>query len=275
MASAQQVFDRHEKKYMVTPQQFSYLQKALAPYFTMDQYGLHTICSVYYDTDDFSVIRLSNEKPVYKEKLRLRCYLSPGGPLPGPDSPVFLELKKKFKGVVNKRRIPLTLGEARAYLENGIPPASARESQIFREIDWFVRRWRPQNGVLVAYDRIAMIGPESAPRLTFDRNIRWRTERPDPSFGADGSPLLPPEQAQNLLMEVKIPGAVPVWLADILDRGAIYPASFSKIGSIYNTYLNPFIDSNRRDSSCLTASFPNRRPAALQRPASCSAPLSR
>jgi len=274
MSSPQQIFDRYEKKYILTPEQLSSLQEAFAPYFAADVYGLHTICSVYYDTDDFLITRLSNEKPVYKEKLRLRSYSVPGGPPPGPDSTVFLELKKKYKGIVNKRRIPMTLQEARDYLSEGIPPAKVRESQIFREIDWFIRRWRPQKGVLVAYDRLAMTGPDSAPRVTFDRNIRWRSERPDPGFGTDGTPLLPPEQAGHVLMEIKIPGAVPVWLAGILGKAGVYPISFSKIGSIYKTFLNPFMAPDRRNSPCLKASFPNPQPAASPRPVSFSAPWS-
>lgn len=257
MSSPQQIFDRYEKKYILTPAQLSCLQEALAPYFTADVYGLHTICSVYYDTDDFLITQLSNEKPVYKEKLRLRSYSIPGGPPPSPDSTVFLELKKKYKGIVNKRRISLTLQEARNYLSKGIPPIKVQESQIFREIDWFIQRWKPQKGVLVAYDRIAMTSPASAPRLTFDRNIRWRTQRPDPGFGTGGTPLLPPQQSDNVLMELKIPGSVPVWLAAILDKAGVYPVSFSKIGSIYKNFLNPFTIPDRRNSPCLKASFPS------------------
>ncbi|MCI8600771.1 MAG: polyphosphate polymerase domain-containing protein [Oscillospiraceae bacterium] len=267
---AGQVFDRYEKKYMLSPAQYEKLRTAVDGRFSPDSYGLHTICSVYYDTEDYTVTRLSADKPVYKEKLRLRSYTVPGGPLPGPESMVFLELKKKFKGVVNKRRISLTLREARAYLQEGIPPENVSDAQIFREIDWFVRRWQPSKGVLVAYDRIALAGPEEAPRMTFDRNIRWRTERPDPGFGTDGTSLLP--DWDGFLMEVKIPGAIPVWLADIFDSLQIYPASFSKVGNIYACYLNPFLTEDRRAPLCLKASLPFLNPALLPRQASLSAP---
>ena len=265
----QQTFDRYEKKYLLTPEQARFLQARLTPYFREDQYGLHTICSVYYDTEDFAVIRQSCDKPVYKEKLRLRSYTSFGAPAPGPDSPVFLELKKKFDGVVNKRRVSLTLQQARDYLSGGtLPPKEIAESQIFREIDWFVRRWQPCKAVLVAYDRIALQGlTEAAPRMTLDRNIRWRTELPDPAYGSDGQ-LLWPEQESPVLMEVKVPGAVPVWLAHLLDEAGVYPASFSKIGSIYTAHLNPFDPQIRRNIPCSKASCPSPRPAASPRSAS-------
>jgi hypothetical protein len=48
-----------------------------------------------------SIISRSLDKPLYKEKLRLRIYGE------GPVETVFFELKKKFKGIVYKRRIGL------------------------------------------------------------------------------------------------------------------------------------------------------------------------
>lgn len=264
----QQAFDRYEKKYLLTPEQNRFLQERLIPYFKADPYGLHTICSVYYDTEDFSIIRQSCSKPVYKEKLRLRSYTTPGAPAPGPDSPVFLELKKKFDGIVNKRRISMNLQQAQDYLSDGIlPPKEIAESQIFREIDWFVQRWQPSRAVLVAYDRIALQGlTEAVPRMTFDQNIRWRTEHPDPAYGSEGQPLWP-EKTGTVLMEIKIPGAIPVWLARLLNEAGVYPASFSKIGSIYKAYLNPFTTLNRRNIPCSKASYPYPHPAASPRSA--------
>ena len=44
---------------------------------------------------------------MYKEKFRLRSY-----GVPGPEDTVFLELKKKYKGVIYKRRAMLPLTEA-------------------------------------------------------------------------------------------------------------------------------------------------------------------
>lgn len=267
---AGQVFDRYEKKYMLSKSQYEGLRAAIAARFSPDSYGLHTICSVYYDTADYAVTRLSADKPAYKEKLRLRSYTVPGGPAPGPESTVFLELKKKFKGVVNKRRIALTLKEARDYLQRGIPPEHPSDAQIFREIDWFIRRWQPCRGILAAYDRIALVGPDDVPRMTFDQNIRWRTDHPDPGFGTGGALLLP--DWDGFLMEVKLPGAMPAWLADIFDRLQIYPASFSKVGNIYAYCLNPFLTEDRRSPLCLKASSPFLNPAASPRSAFLSAP---
>ena len=146
---AQTVFNRYEKKYLMPESIYLELRDRLKAYMQEDSYGLHTICNIYYDTVDSYLIRKSIEKPVYKEKLRLRSY-----GVPTLDSDVFLEIKKKYKKVVNKRRIQLTLQEAYDYVEHGIRPE--RDSQILREIDFFLKRYSLQRGLYLAYDRIAL-----------------------------------------------------------------------------------------------------------------------
>lgn len=105
----QLTFERVEKKYLLTPAQLDALAPMLHRHMQIDQYGRHTICNVYYDTPDYRLIRTSLQKPVYKEKLRLRSY-----GVPGPGDTVFVELKKKYRGVVYKRRTALELTAASA-----------------------------------------------------------------------------------------------------------------------------------------------------------------
>lgn len=87
----QSCFERYEKKYFLTPAGQKALLQTIAPYIKMDFYGKYTICNLYYDTPDWRLIRASLEKPVYKEKLRVRSY-----GVPAPDGKVFAELKKKY-----------------------------------------------------------------------------------------------------------------------------------------------------------------------------------
>ena len=142
---------RVEMKYLLTPEQYSSLRKAIQHYMKEDDYGLTAICNIYFDTDAYDLIRHSVEKPVYKEKLRLRSY-----GIPDENSRIFLEIKKKYKGVVYKRRIGLTYSEAVRYIENGTPPADC--GQIFREIDYFMKFHKPVPKLYLAYNRIAMYG---------------------------------------------------------------------------------------------------------------------
>lgn len=108
------IFKRHELKYLVSTEQREFIESEFARYMIPDEHGESTICNIYYDTPDFRLIRRSLEKPVYKEKLRLRSYGTAS-----KDEKVFLELKKKYKGIVYKRRISLNYDEAQEILENG------------------------------------------------------------------------------------------------------------------------------------------------------------
>lgn len=223
-------FQRYEKKYMLNPDQLAQLEAGLAAHMRADEYGRYTICNIYYDTGDFRLIRASLEKPVYKEKIRMRSY-----GVPGDTDKVFVELKKKYSGVVYKRRTVMEAARAVQYLNRGVPPRG--EDQVCREIDWFMRSYRPVPKAFIAYDRRAFAGLEDPElRVTFDTGIRWRDGELDLRAGDYGRPLLPPDR---ILMEVKIPGTTPVWLAHLLSTAGVFPTSFSKYGKCYTQDLLP------------------------------------
>ena len=217
-------FERRELKYRITDAQRAALEAAFGARMVPDEHGESTICNIYYDTADYRLIRASLEKPAYKEKLRLRSYgvTEPGGE-------VFLELKKKYRGVVYKRRAPMTLAEAERYLKTGL--LTVPKTQIMREIDYFYRFYQPRAKLYLAYDRLALHGvQEQALRITFDDNIRSRTDALTLGAGDHGQPLL---KAGFCLMEVKTAGAMPLWLARLLSELSAFPISFSKYGCIY------------------------------------------
>ena len=223
-SAAQCCFKRYEKKYFLTPEQYRGILAGTRPYMAADRYSHYTICNLYYDTDNYQLIRTSLEKPVYKEKLRVRSYGTPG-----EGGKVFVELKKKYEGVVYKRRAVLDADEAARYIDGGQAPAD--RNQICREIDYFMESYRPTAKVMIAYDREAYAGIENPDlRITFDTNLRWRTTDLDLRKGSAGAPILPPDK---ILMEVKIPGAAPVWLARLFSELGIVSTSFSKYGAWY------------------------------------------
>lgn len=235
------IFQRVEKKYLLHKDVYELFLQRIAPFMHMDEHGIHTICNIYYDTEHFDLVRNSIEKPSYKEKLRLRSY-----GIPGEKDNVFLELKKKYKGTVFKRRISLKLKEAENYLDHGIMPQN--KSQILNEIEYFINFYQPTGKVYLAYDREAYIGNEDSNlRLTIDHNIRSRTYDLDLKMGDYGDPLLNPGE---FLLEIKTLAALPLWLVDILSDLKIYPVSFSKYGNIYKNELT----TSRRKESCLQVS---------------------
>lgn len=227
-------FARSEFKYQLTKEQFQAFQPVLEQHFTQDEYGLHTICNLFYDTDEYHVIRHSIDKPLYKEKLRLRSY---GVPKSG-ESKVFLEIKKKFDHVVYKRRISAPLDAINAFLTDGTPPPGA-DPQITKEISNFLMLHHPSAKVYICCDRIALFGKEdSSLRITLDRNLKWRTTDLDLRAGTEGQLILPEDIT---LMEIKFDNAMPLWLAHELSRCGIYKTSFSKIGTCFKQNIIPQI----------------------------------
>lgn len=224
----QYVFKRYEKKYILNEEQYKAFMECTKDYITPDKYGLHTICNVYYDTEDFLLIRRSIEKPVYKEKFRLRSY-----GIPDKDHTVFLELKKKYKDVVYKRRLAMPLWQAEDFLERNIRPE--HEGQVMKEIEYFLNLYKPVKKMYIAYDRRAYYAEgEEGLRITIDRNIRSREDNLFIEHGDDGKKLLPDDV---YIMEIKTVNALPLWLVDILSKHKIYKTSFSKYGTIYTKMI--------------------------------------
>ena len=223
----QGVFERYEKKYLLSAEQYTAVRSAMDRIMEVDRYGETTILNIYYDTPDFRLIRRSLEGPVYKEKLRLRCYGIPEG-----DSPAFIELKKKYKGIVYKRRISAPYRDAVKFLQKGGGP----ESQIGSEIRYFEKLYSGlEPKMVISCERIAMAGKEDPElRVTFDRNIRWREHDLDLMKGSDGKTVI--EDGQ-VLMEVKIKDAMSCEFARLFSELGIFPCSFSKYGRAYQQHL--------------------------------------
>lgn len=221
------LFERKEKKYLLTEEKYIALCEKLKEHTTEDIYGQYTVCNTYFDTDDYSLIRKSLEAPYFKEKLRLRSY-----GIPKSEQLVFLEIKKKYKGVVYKRRIQIDYNSAVNYLQNGIiPKLSPKELSTFKEIDYFYKTNNLKPKVYLAYDRMALISNENKDfRITFDYNVRSRNKDADLSYGDYGDNLL---SDGNRIMELKTTSAFPIWLVKILSELKIYPVSFSKYGRVY------------------------------------------
>ncbi len=223
----QGVFERIEKKYLLTKMQYRSLISDLKPYIKPDVYANYEICNVYYDACDYRLIRESLGKPLYKEKLRMRSYGTPGS-----GDTVFVEIKKKYDGVVYKRRISAAIEEAVDFMKTG---RISSGSQIQREIDWMRRRYRLVPAAYIRYDREAYSGIDDPElRITFDRNIRGRDYDLDLRKGQAGENIIP---EGSVLLEIKIAGAAPLWLSHALSADHAFPVSFSKYGSYYENYI--------------------------------------
>ena len=225
----QTVFKRYELKYLLTNEQREMLLKKMNSYMRLDQYGHTTIRNIYFDTDNFRLARHSIEGPPYKEKLRVRSYKCAK-----PGDEVFIELKKKYDSVVYKRRLTLPLDRTMECLcgHKELPV----HSQIADEINYFCSYYRTIRPVVfLSYEREAYYSLDGSDfRVTFDENILYREEELSLGKPVYGIPLL---DKGRVLMEIKTPGGIPLWMTNFLTEQKIYKTSFSKYGAAYKDMM--------------------------------------
>ena len=225
----QMTFKRYELKYLLNKKEKEEILLAMKPHMKLDDYGRTVIRNIYFDTENFRLIRRSLEKPVYKEKLRIRSYK----PVQITD-PVFVEIKKKYKSVVYKRRLLLPEKTVMESFRTGEPLPVC--SQIGDEIQYFREYYKNlPPSVFLSYEREAFYSLDGSDfRVTFDENILYR--RNDISLGSEiyGHPLLGKQQT---LMEIKTSGGIPLWMSETLTKHHLYKTSFSKYGSAYQRMM--------------------------------------
>lgn len=229
------VFKRREKKLLLTGEQFRSVKEKITEHgMVYDDYcvngSTYSIYNVYYDDPYSSVIRRSVAHPKFKEKFRVRAYSVPKN----DDDLVYLEIKRKIKGVVVKRRVGMSYKEAKEFLSDGTLPNKDKylDKRVLKEIQYYFSVYSVSPAVFISYDRIAFFDSKDPEfRVTFDRNIQTRRFDLSLSKGAYGEQLL---GENEVLMEIKISGAIPKWFTDILAEEKIYISGFSKYGNEYS-----------------------------------------
>ncbi len=223
------VFNRVEKKYLLDSKKTEALMKAINEYIIPGEYPYTKVCNIYFDTDNKELIRKSISKPLYKEKVRLRSYGTPS-----VEDKVYIEIKKKFKGVVTKRRVGTSLEDFKSYLKNGNIP-KVKEKQIFKEVDYCFKKYELKPSMYISCERYSYCGKDdNSLRITFDTNIRTRDYDLKLENGDYGENLI---NDKTYLMEIKTLGGMPIWLTRTLSQLNIYPTSFSKYGKTYEKNL--------------------------------------
>lgn len=218
----QKIFERVEKKYLISRDVYRKLKKDMHDYIQKDLYPVSQILNIYYDTKDHLLIRRSLEKPVYKEKLRIRSYR-----IPELKDQVYIELKKKYEGVVYKRRSLIPYQDV---FEN--QKFHYDNEQIGKEIEYFKSFYHDlEPAVMISYQRESFAGKDDPHlRITFDDQIQMRDYDLDLRKGIYGTRIL---DENYVLMEIKVNDAIPLWLTHLLDQYQIYPTSYSKYGQGY------------------------------------------
>ena len=208
----------------MTEQQYEALLPTLQAHMQPDRHGISTVWNAYCDTEDLSLIRRSVERPLFKEKLRLRCYH-----VPRENDEVFVELKRKLNGIGYKRRMTVTYAQAKRLLAG--EAVNSEDRQVEREVLEFVRRYYPRPRVYILYRRYAMFSKDDPQlRITVDRELSFCTEENEQFKPIAG-------EENTVLLEIKTLNGVPPWLWKELSRLQIYQAPFSKVGTCFLRHL--------------------------------------
>lgn len=215
------IFNRVEQKYVLTKSEKDNLLRLINKYIKKDEYFDSIISNIYFDDFNNRLIINSMEKPIYKDKVRLRGY----GDI-NKNSNVFFEIKNKYKGVVGKRRIMMKLDDFYKYL-NGEMVFS---EQIMKELDYLIKIYNLKPKIFISYHRNSYKGINDDIRITFDNNLISRRYDLNLESGIYGDKYFDDD---NYIMEIKTLNGYPMWLVEALSNLKIYPNSFSKYGSIY------------------------------------------
>lgn len=219
-------FKRYEKKYLITSQQAATIETALSERMTPDRFDTYLVQNLYFDTDDWDVIHTSMQRPYYKEKMRLRYYGEAG-----PAGHMFLELKKKYAGVVYKRRLALPSGAFSAPLADVL---AREDTQIAREFRFYLQSTKVRERMFIAYRRRAFSGIEDEGlRVTIDSDIRYRARQLHFDASGAGQLVLP---ETHRLMEIKTHASTPLWLARLCSDNGVFASPYSKYATCYTDY---------------------------------------
>ena len=243
MQQAKLLFQRYEKKYLLTEAQYRQVIEAIREKMVPDAHARYSIKNIYFDTEDYDLIRTSVDGADYKEKLRLRAY---GTWDRNKNNRVFLEIKKKYDGIVYKRRIGMSFLDAMFYVFSGERPEGLTDLET-SEFDFFLKRHHIVNRTFLTYDREAYAAADGGElRITFDTNIRYQIS----GFSFDEKQASEQVPVMGVLMEIKNPMSMPLWVAQMLSKYQIRPYSFSKYGAVYR---NNILKEEKRCSVQLSA----------------------
>lgn len=239
---SESVFNRQEMKYMIDDVQCKALLDVIGGKLQTSKFAESKIMNLYYDSPDSLLVRRSLDKPVFKEKLRLRSYGRPDG-----GDPVFLEVKRKYNGVVYKRRIKLAYEDCTKFIQSKVKPEmnlpeepnknERQKEQILDEIEYFIKFYDDlEPACMITYDRRSFEAVEDTSlRITFDTGLKYRFYDLDLRKGAYGDSLL---EDNKMIMEIKANSAYPLWLCAALEDIDAYKTNFSKYGKAYEYELN-------------------------------------
>jgi SPX domain protein involved in polyphosphate accumulation len=231
MAEPSAIPDRHELKYVIPEWKVDHVREAIRPFCALDRHceqaagHQYVIESLYLDTPDRDLYRVSRERRAERFKLRVRRYGDAG-------DQVFLEVKRKDRGMIRKLRARVPARGWAARLEGPLPFDASREEHDFRAR---MARWLLLPTVLVRYEREAWVSTiDEYARVTFDRRLVCQA-RPTWDFEADPCAWNPIDHGDALkrveagvVLELKCTVDAPRWMAHVVESLGLRRMGVSK-----------------------------------------------
>lgn len=223
--------DRYEFKFLITHQQrdaiISQFPASVIPDRNAGDGAGYRIYSLYFDNPERDCYWEKLRGLRSRRKLRVRLYESTRKASSGA---CFVEIKHKHDGRGVKRRLHVPLDAAMAIVAGAPSPVPIRpgEERVLTEIQHLIAERKFEPVCCLRYDRRAYFeeNSEADLRITFDEDIRYRMDDLSSlQHGAFDHCLI---DESHSVMEVKVTGAVPVWLTQVLRKEKCTPAGRSK-----------------------------------------------
>lgn len=223
-------FNRFELKYLLPIEHAGEFKKAIKSFLHVDSFGeegQYALTSLYYDTPDHRFYWEKIDGIKVRRKLRIRHYETRDAIT--PETPVFVEIKKRIDRVIIKKRAKMPYKDAVNLCNEGIMPAKfdPKDKKTLEEVQSMFHTYPLRPTLITSYFRHALIGThyDLGLRVTFDTNIRFRDHDLDLTSKNRGKFIIPPNIA---LMEIKANGAIPYWLTEMIGAHNIRLIRVSK-----------------------------------------------
>ena len=226
-------FRRYECKYLISEKLAAAIRSYAHPYLEPDPHAAassdlsYDITSLYLDTSDLKLFRETEDGLLNRVKLRIRSYDE------AAESPVFLEIKRRFDRMVLKSRSRIDKDTMAMILSGGTPQITrlaGDQSDCYAEFVAWLDRWLAGPVVWVRYRREAYVGTINPDiRITMDRNLRCAAAAEFSDFGELGTWL--PVETKNVVLEVKFDDSYPDWVTGLIRRFRLDRRSYSKYGN--------------------------------------------
>lgn len=230
-----ELIERYEYKFLVSARHVPHIRELARLACRIDKNanadGTYLIRSLYLDSDRYDLYWANEREQADRFKMRIRTY-------PGKKSPVFLEVKRRFKDVIVKSRALVSADIWQKVITCDGPTLDKLPPNTRANVMPFLARLHRHHlhpVLLVQYEREAYVSEiDSYARLTFDKKI---VVQPIETFELEADPhrWRPVDHTWQTrttepmtVLELKFERRPPAWMVAMVRQLGLVRGSFSK-----------------------------------------------